>query len=141
MSPSARPPSRPLDYWHAVPLGGKNVKTGLQSAFIWIVCPSAFPGAGVAQLVEHHLAKVTVVSSSLITRSILFLLSSSATYGVSQLSLNLDAICSCCPFAAHFFGFRSNNYRFVCTKSSLDIGILMPNLERVNTSRITSFSR
>jgi hypothetical protein len=32
--------------------------------------PSAFQGAGVAQLVEHHLAKVTVVSSSLITRSI-----------------------------------------------------------------------
>tara|TARA_Y100001934_G_scaffold224060_1_gene267973 strand:- start:166 stop:336 length:171 start_codon:yes stop_codon:yes gene_type:complete len=34
--------------------------------------PSAFQGAGVAQLVEHHLAKVTVVSSSLITRSIFF---------------------------------------------------------------------
>ena len=35
--------------------------------------PSAFPGAGVAQLVEHHLAKVTVESSSLFARSILFL--------------------------------------------------------------------
>ena len=31
---------------------------------------NSLPGAGVAQLVEHHLAKVTVVSSSLITRSI-----------------------------------------------------------------------
>ena len=36
--------------------------------------PSAFQGAGVAQLVEHHLAKVTVVSSSLITRSIFSLI-------------------------------------------------------------------
>ena len=69
----AHPPSLPSDHRYAVALGGKNVKTGLQSAFISIVCPSAFPGAGVAQLVEHHLAKVTVESSSLFTRSILFL--------------------------------------------------------------------
>ena len=54
-----------LGYFNA-----KNLKNMVAISLYFGRLPSAFQGAGVAQLVEHHLAKVTVVSSSLITRSI-----------------------------------------------------------------------
>ena len=57
-----------------VKLSRKSVSEWLAGCFgLLLSRTQVLDRAGVAQLVEHHLAKVTVVSSSLITRSILFL--------------------------------------------------------------------
>ena len=57
-----------------VKLSRKSVSEWLAGCFgLLLSRTQVLDRAGVAQLVERHLAKVTVVSSSLITRSILFL--------------------------------------------------------------------
>ena len=54
-----------LSFKFAVPFGGRISKSGFKDDFDGILTKYA----GVAQLVEHHLAKVRVASSSLVSRS------------------------------------------------------------------------
>ena len=54
-----------MSFKFAVPFGGRISKSGFKDDFDGILTKYA----GVAQLVEHHLAKVRVASSSLVSRS------------------------------------------------------------------------